>query len=89
MTTQDYARIYGLDIPAKVRINQSGDRLCLTDMNEALIVGPHGELIDRMSNPWAKTYVSAKSYDFSADDIKFQQSNGWKVIEPYSVEIIK
>ena len=38
MTTQDYAKMYGLDLPAKVRISKDKTKLCLTDMNEALIV---------------------------------------------------
>lgn len=84
MTTQDYAKMYGLDLPAKVRISKDKTKLCLTDMNEALIVGQHGELLERRSNPWAKTYRGRKS-DFTPEDLAFQE--GWEDTGASKVEI--
>lgn len=84
MKTQDYAKLYGLDLPAKVRISTDKTKLCLTDMNEAIIVGQHGELLERMSNPWAKKYAGRKS-EFTPKDLAFQ--DGWECISPNSVEI--
>lgn len=62
MTTQDYAKMYGLDLPAKVRISKDKTKLCLTDMNEALIVGQHGELLERRSNPWGQNVCRKKAH---------------------------
>ena len=84
MTTQDYAKMYGLDLPAKVRISKDKTKLCLTDMNEALIVGQHGELLERRSNPWAKTYAGGKSIA-TPEDQAFQE--GWETISSGNVEI--
>ena len=84
MTTQDYANMYGLDLPAKVRISKDKTKLCLTDMNEALIVGQHGELLERMSNPWAKTYRGRRS-ELIPEDMAFQE--GWETISSSKVEI--
>lgn len=80
MTTQDYAKMYGLDLPAKVRISKDKTKLCLTDMNEALIVGQHGELLERRSNPWAKTYAGRKY-------IATPPEEGWETISSSSVEV--
>lgn len=84
MTTEDYAKMYGLDLPAKVRISKDKTKLCLTDMNEALIVGQHGELLERRSNPWAKTYAGRKSIA-TPEDLAFQE--GWQDISSSKVEI--
>lgn len=84
MTTQDYAKMYGLDLPAKVRISKDKTKLCLTDMNEALIVGQHGELLERRSNPWAKTYADRK-YIATPEDLAFQE--GWETVSSGSVEV--
>lgn len=84
MNTQDYAKMYGLDLPAKVRISKDKSKLCLTDMNEALIVGQHGELLERRSNPWAKTYAGRKS-EFTPEDLAFQE--GWENTSSGKVEI--
>lgn len=84
MTTQDYAKMYGLDLPAKVRISKDKTKLCLTDMNEALIVGQHGELLERLSNPWAKTYAGKKSIA-TPEDLAFQE--GWENVSSDGVEI--
>ena len=84
MKTQDYAKLYGLDLPAKVRISTDKTKLCLTDMNEAIIVGQHGELLERMSNPWAKT-CAVRKYEFTPEELAFQ--DGWTCISPNSVEI--
>ena len=85
MTTQDYAKIHGLDLPAKVRISKDKTKLCLTDMNEALIVGQHGELLERRSNPWAKKYVSPRKYEFTPEELAFQ--DGWEYVGSSTVEI--
>lgn len=84
MTTEDYAKMYGLDLPAKVRISKDKTKLCLTDMNEALIVGQHGELLERRSNPWAKTYAGRKSIA-TPEDLAFQE--GWQDISSSKVEV--
>ena len=84
MTTQDYAKMYGLDLPVKVRISKDKAKLCLTDMNEALIVGPHGELLERRSNPWAKTFVEKKWF-IKQEDLAFQE--GWEQTSSSKVEI--
>lgn len=84
MTTQDYAKMYGLDLPVKVRISKDKTKLCLTDMNEALIVGQHGELLERRSNPWAKTYAGRKSIA-TPEDLAFQKD--WQDISSSKVEI--
>ena len=84
MTNQNYAMMYGLDLPAKVRISKDKTKLCLTDMNEALIVGQHGELLERRSNPWAKTYAGRKSIA-TPEDLAFQE--GWEAIGSGEVEI--
>lgn len=84
MTTEDYAKMYGFDLPAKVRISKDKTKLCLTDMNEALIVGQHGELLERRSNPWAKTYAGRKSIA-TPEDLAFQE--GWQDISSSKVEI--
>lgn len=85
MNTQDYARMYGLDLPAKVRISKDKTKLCLTDMNEALIVGQHGELLERRNNAWAKTYAGRKSITVP-EDLAFQE--GWETISSDKVEIL-
>lgn len=85
MKTQDYAKIYGLDLPAKVRMSKDKTKLCLTDMNEALIVGQHGELLERISNPWARKYVGKGKSEFTPEDLAFQ--DGWEYVSPNSVEI--
>lgn len=85
MTTQDYAKMYGLDLPAKVRISKDKTKLCLTDMNEALIVGQHGELLERRSNPWAKTYAGKKKSIVTPEDLAFQE--GWEYVDSGKVEI--
>ena len=84
MTTQDYAKMYGLDLPAKVRISKDKTKLCLTDMNEALIVGQHGELLEKKSNPWAKTFVE-KKWCITQEDLAFQE--GWEQISSSKVEV--
>lgn len=85
MTTQDYAKMYGLDLPAKVRISKDKTKLCLTDMNEALIVGQHGELLERKSNPWAKTYIGKGKSIITQEDLAFQED--WEDICSNNVEI--
>lgn len=84
MTTENYAKMYGLDLPAKVRISKDKTKLCLTDMNEALIVGQHGELLERRGNPWAKKYAGGK-YSITQEDLAFQE--GWEHISSNKVEI--
>lgn len=85
MTTQEYADMYGLDLPAKVRISKDKTKLCLTDMNEALIVGQHGELLERRSNPWAKTYIGKDKSVITQEDLAFQE--GWEQISSNKVEV--
>lgn len=85
MKTQDYAKMYGLDLPAKVRISKDKTKLCLTDMNDALIVGQHGELLERISNPWARKYMGKGKSKFTPEDQAFQ--DGWEYVNPNSVEI--
>lgn len=70
MKFQNIAKIYGLDLPAKVRVSHDGQTFMLTDWNEALVIDREGNLLDMKANPWAKTYGK----DFTPEE-KALQSN--------------